>query len=72
MLEFIDHGVVEGCDSFVSLGFNSNVFPTIKKDGTARVILSLKELNEHIPHIRFKMYTFSEVVQLIQLLFYYL
>ena len=35
LVEFIERGVVDGCDSFVSLGFYSNVFPTIKKDGTA-------------------------------------
>ena len=38
----------------------------MKRDGTTRVILNLKDLNKHITHFLFKMDTLKEVVQLIQ------
>lgn len=47
-------------------GFVSNIFPTIKKDGTARVILNLKELNNYVKHVHFKMDTVKDVISLIQ------
>ena len=64
MVGFIKHKIVERCEPQVP-GFVSNVFPTIKKDGSARVILNLKELNEHVPHIHFKMDSIKDVIQLI-------
>ena len=46
-------------------GFISNIFPTIKKDGTIRLILNLKELNGYIEHIHFKLDTLKDVIPLI-------
>ena len=45
--------------------FLSNIFPTFKKDGSSRVILNLKELNEYIIHIHFQMDSIKDVIQLI-------
>lgn len=66
MLEFIGCGIVEEC-SRPSQGscFYSNIFPTIKKDGSARVILNLRELNEFITFIHFKMETIADVLSMI-------
>ena len=64
MLKFIDQGIVESCPPG-DHGFFSNVFPTLKKDGTARVILNLKELNDHIEHVHFKLDTLKNVIPLI-------
>ena len=52
MVTFIERNIVELCLPG-DQGFISNVFPTLKKDGTARVILNLKELNNHVEHIHF-------------------
>lgn len=67
MLSFLQRRVVEKCDPSFGPGFYSNIFPVMKKDGTARVILNLKDFNEQIDHILFKMDTLKEVVQLILL-----
>lgn len=66
ILEFISCGIVEECDSAIKdQCFYSNVFPIIKADGSARVILNLKELNEYIPVVHFKMETIRDVLHLI-------
>lgn len=64
MVKFIEKGIVE-LSPPGDQGFFSNVFPTLKKDGTARVILNLKELNDHVEHIHFKLDTLKDVIPLI-------
>lgn len=64
MLKFLEQRIVELCAPG-GHGFLSNIFPTIKRDGTARVILNLKELNEYMDHIHFKMDTLKDVLPLI-------
>ena len=64
MLKFLEQGIVESCAP-VDHGFLSNIFPTIKRDGTARVILNLKELNDYVDHVHFKMDTLKDVIPLI-------
>lgn len=66
MLTFIQQKVVEKCSPISDSGFYSNVFPTRKKDGTARVIFNLKELNDFVKHVHFKMSTIKEVLSLLQ------
>ena len=65
-LEFIKHKLVERCVFTGGQGFFSKNFPVVKSDGTVRVILNLKHLNEHITHVHFKMESFKDVVHLIQ------
>ena len=43
MVRFLERGIVESRPPG-NQGFFSNVFPILKKDGTARVILTLKDL----------------------------
>ena len=66
MLTFLQQKVVESCSHISGPGFYSNVFPTRKKDGTARVILNLKELNDFVKHVHFKMSSIKEVLSLLQ------
>ena len=61
--EYLQHDIIEPCND--SSGFYSGVFPRCKKEGSARVILNLKELNEYVDKIHFKMDTIKEVVNLI-------
>lgn len=73
MLEFINCGIVEKCSSSIGdKGFYSNIFPVIKGDGSARVILNLKELNEYITFAHFKMETIRDVFQLISPSYYFM
>lgn len=65
LVGFLQCNIVERCEPQVR-GFVSNVFPVIKKDGTARVILNLKELNDYITHIHFKMDSIRDVIQLVR------
>lgn len=43
-----------------------NVFPTIKRDGRTWVTLNVRELNECLPHLHFKMDSIKQVLQLTQ------
>ena len=61
---FLNHKIVELCAPG-DQGFVSNVFPTVKRDGTARIILNLKELNAHVEHVHFKLDTLRDVLPLI-------
>lgn len=61
---FLKQQIIERCEP-EKHGFFSNVFPFTKIDGTTRVILNLKELNNHITHIHFKLDTLKDVIQLI-------
>ena len=43
----------------------SPVFPRINKDGTPRLLLNLKRLNEHIEYLHFKMESFQCVINML-------
>lgn len=62
---FLKKGIVERSISG-GQGFFSNVFPVIKSDGTARVIINLKDFNENITHVHFKMESIYDVINLVQ------
>ena len=66
LVQLLSQKVVESCDPSDGQGFFSNVFPTLKKDGTARIILNLRELNDFVSHVHFKMDTLHDVIPLIQ------
>ena len=63
---FLKQGIVERSIISGGQGFFSNVFPIINPDGTARVILNLKNFNEYITHVHFKMESISDVINLVQ------
>lgn len=66
MMEFIKCGILEECNSTIGdQGFYSTIFPVIKTDCSARVILNLKELNKYVTFAHFKMETIRDVFQLI-------
>ena len=66
MREFIACRIVEKCCALESdYAFYSNIFPVIKPDGSARIILNLKELNKCIAFSHFKMDTIRDVLNLI-------
>ena len=63
--DLLAQGVIEPvADSHVT-GYVSNVFPRIKPDGTARVILNLRDLNTNVDHIHFKMDTIKDALLLV-------
>lgn len=62
---FLEKKIIKRCESKVSRGFFSTVFPVFKTDGSARVILNLKELNDYVKYFHFKMDTIKDVVQLV-------
>ena len=64
MVRVLERGIVESSPPG-NQGFFSNVFPILKKDGTARVILNLKDLNPHVEHIHFNLDTLKDVMPLI-------
>lgn len=66
LLGLLQRKVIEPCKDNESGGFYSNVFPVLKKDGTARVILNLRDLNPYIKYYHFKMDSITDVVNLIQ------
>ena len=66
LLSFLEKKIIEKCEVGNSAGFFSNVFPTFKKDGSARVILNLKELNNYVQYSHFKMDSIQDVLQLVQ------
>ena len=73
MDEFVCTDIVEKCSGNDNdLGFFSNIFPVIKKDGSARVILNLKELNKSIRFSHFKMDTVQDLLQMMFPLCYFL
>ena len=66
MREFIACRIVEKCNIFeTDSAFYSNFFPVIKDNGSARIILNLKELNTCIAFSHFKMDTIRDVLNLI-------
>lgn len=66
MQEFNDFRIVEKCSVLkTDLAFYSNIFPIIKKDGSARVILNLKGLKNYIVFSHFKTDTIKDVIHLL-------
>ena len=66
VVELIRLGVVEVCEPNCGAGvFYSNIFPAMKPDGSARIILNLQDLNLHVEHYHFKMDTVTDVLRLI-------
>lgn len=63
---FLQQEVIEPCEGKITPCFYSNVFPVIKKDGTARVILNLRDLNPFVKYSHFKMDSIKDVIHLIQ------
>ena len=43
----------------------SPIFPRVNKDGTTRLLLNLKSLNDYVEHVHFKMEGFSSVLELL-------
>lgn len=65
--ELLKCGVIESCNpKHECQGFYSTVFPRMKKDGSARVILNLKHLNEHTERVHFKMDTIKDAIRLMK------
>ena len=63
--KFLCHGIVEPCEPSSGLCFYSNIFPVLKKDGSARIILNLSDLNVHVEHVHFKMETLKDVIPVV-------
>jgi hypothetical protein len=71
--EFIDRhiskllskGAVEQCSPCQGQ-YISNVFLRPKKDGSYRMILNLKELNEYVVYHKFKMETLESIIKLVR------
>ena len=63
--DLLMQGVIEPVGDSHVTGYLSNVFPRIKPDGTARVILNLRDLNTHVDHIHFKMDTIKDALLLV-------
>ena len=64
MVRFIKHKIVEPCTLGVQ-GFFLTVFPTMKRVRWARGILNLRDFNEYLPHLHFKMESIKDVIHLI-------
>ena len=64
MSMFVQQHIVERAPCDLS-GFCSNIFPRLKKDGSVRIILNLKYLNEYVEYIHFKMETLRDILPLI-------
>ena len=63
--KMIDKNVIERTEA-VPGQIISNIFVVPKQDGTFRLILNLKNLNEHVEKIHFKMETLKTAVQLVK------
>lgn len=61
---FIQQHIVERA-AVGSSGFCSNIFPRLKKDGSIRIILDLKHLNEYVEYLHFKMDTLKDILPLV-------
>ncbi len=62
--KFKQFEIIEWCKPFETDSFYSNLFPRAKKDGSVRIILNLKKLNEFVRKRHFNMETSREVIQL--------
>ena len=63
---FHTQNIIEQCPSVGPDSFFSAIFPRQKRDGSVRVIINLKGLNEHIDNHHFKMDTIRDVLLLVQ------
>ena len=62
--KFLEKGIIEKC--YTEKGeFISNVFLRLKKDGSFRMILNLKKINDFVAYHKFKMDTLESVIQLV-------
>ena len=64
--QLIDCGCIVKLKKPIKNGWLSNIFLRPKKDGTYRIILNLKPLNEFIEYKKFKMPTISNVTRMIR------
>ena len=60
----IQCGIVEPVQNSATDEFLSNIFARPKKDGRVRIILNLKQFNNYMQHIHFKMETLKSAVNL--------
>lgn len=63
--KFVRTGIVEFCGHDEG-EFISHIFPRLKRDGSWRIILNLKDLNESIEKIHFKMETLRSAILLMK------
>ena len=64
--KFVKQQVIESCSKKDGPGFYSTIFPRQKRDGTVRVIINLKGLNNFVENYHFKMDTVKDVLLLVQ------
>ena len=65
MSQYILKEIVELCPPTSRRAYYSNIFPVLKPNGTARLILNLKGFNPYVTYEHFKMDTLSDVIQMI-------
>lgn len=63
---FLDKNIIERVNYCQNNQFYSNIFVRPKKDDTVRMILNLKQFNEHVDKIHFKMETIKSAIANIQ------
>ena len=62
--KLLSKGIIEKCEHETG-EYISPIFIRPKPDGSSRLILNLKKLNQEMPHIHFKMETLHSVLELI-------
>ena len=62
---FLVQGIIEHCEADDAL-FVSTVFPVMKRDGSARIILNLSDLNEFVTNYHFKMDTIRDAIAMMR------
>ena len=62
----LETGCIRRLPDKIPHGWMSNIFLVPKKNGGFRIILNLKQLNEHVVYTKFKMDHIDRVVQLLQ------
>ena len=65
LTELLAQGVISECN-WEANGFCSNYFGRTKKNGSARIILNLSNLNEFVENYHFKMETIREAIALMR------
>lgn len=64
--QFLHHKIIEHCPESSKPSYYSAIFPRPKRDGSVRVIINLRELNQMVDNHHFKMDTVRDVMLLIQ------